>query len=592
MSLASQVDALAARVASEVKAVRSEIAGRSGPPTVYQEAVLADSPVAYFAVDGSSTNDLSGNGHSLSYPAGASTSTMPNGEPVAVFDGTTQYAQIADAADLSVPNTGTLTVEVWVRPDTLEMPGAESSGDGLMCHFLGKGETANLSQEYAFRFYNESASRPNRFSVYHFPADGGLGAGSYFQGGVNSTDGGTPPVLAAGDWVHVAAIYDTTTLVSGYGTIKLYRNGVLMDHDNMADYSTVPVDGVSPLRLATRDFLSFFQGAIGQVAVYDYAVPQPRLAAHFDAMMEPPTSAAVIAGKPTVRLGVFPESSNATSEAEFVAASGEPATVILVAYNYLTQPNATALSALNARGVTPLITWMPNGATEGIVNPNYQLADILAGTYDAYMTTFLNTIKGLGFPVIIKWAPEFNGDWAAWSEGQNGNTTGQFAQAWRHVWNLAASLGVTNVEWQWAPTSTFYSATPLAGLWPGAEYVDSIAVHGYNYGTGGPDGIRSASAIFDATFDEIAAFGRGKPLWLGEVGAKDTAGDKAAWIAGLLRLGHRPRHRRVRVVQLLERRRGLRLARQLLTRRHRRMDRWHGEAAEDHQSHRQGRRTG
>ena len=229
-----------ARIAAHYAAMTTAPA----PTPSYQEAVLADSPVAYFAVDGSSTNDLSGNGHSLSYPAGASTSTMPNGEPVAVFDGTTQYAQIEDAADLSVPNTGTLTVEVWVRPDTLDMPGAQSSGDGPMCHFVGKGDTSNLSQEYAFRFYNKTgSSRPNRFSAYHFPADGGLGAGSYFQGGANSTDGGTPPVLAAGDWVHVTAVYDTTTLVNGYGTVKIYRNGVLMDHDNMSDYSTTPVDG-------------------------------------------------------------------------------------------------------------------------------------------------------------------------------------------------------------------------------------------------------------------------------------------------------------------------------------------------------------
>ena len=260
--------------------------------SAYQEAVLADSPVAYFAVDGTTTTDLSGNGHTLTYPAGASTSTMPNGESVAVFNGTTQYAQIADAPDLSVPNTGTLTVEAWVRPDTLDMPGAQSSGDGPMCHFIGKGDTANSSQEYAFRFYNKTgSSRPNRFSAYHFPADGGLGAGSYFQGGINSTDGGTPPVLAAGDWVHVTAVYDTTTLVNGYGTVKIYRNGVLMDHDNMSDYSTTPVDGVSPLRVATRDLLSFFKGAIGHVAVYDHAVPQPRLAAHYTAMMEGPSPA-------------------------------------------------------------------------------------------------------------------------------------------------------------------------------------------------------------------------------------------------------------------------------------------------------------
>jgi len=235
--------------------------------------------------------------------------------------------------------------------------------------------------------------------------------------------------------------------------------------------------------------------------------------------------------RPTVRLGIFPESSNPTSEAEFVAASGEPVTVLMLPYNFTQQPDTTALNALNARGVTPVITWMYNGATEGTTNPSYRLSAILAGTYDAYMTTFLNTLKGLSYPVTLKWAPEMNGDWAAWSEGQNGNTTGQYAQAWRYIWNLAKTLGVTNVDWQWAPTSKYLTSTPMLGLYPGNAYVDSIAVHGYNYGASGPDGVRSASAIFDTTFDEIATFGRGKPLWVGETGAKDTAGDKAAWIA-------------------------------------------------------------
>ena len=250
----------------------------------YKAAVLQDSPVAFFALDGSAA-DLSGNGHTLTYPNGVGTSTAPNGELVALFNGSTQYAEIADAVDLSVPATGTLTVEAWIRPDTLEFPGAESSGDGPMVHFLGKGDTSNSSQEYAFRIYNQSASRPNRISCYVFNPAGGLGAGSYWQGGLAAQGGATPPILTAGAWVHVAAVFDTTTLVNGYGTTKIYRNGVLMDQDNMSDYAITPVGGASPLRVATQDLNSFFKGAIGMVAVYGHAVPTSRLAAHYSAML-------------------------------------------------------------------------------------------------------------------------------------------------------------------------------------------------------------------------------------------------------------------------------------------------------------------
>ncbi len=201
---------------------------------------------------------------------------------MAVFNGSTQYAEIADAADLSVTRTRSLTIEAWVRPDTLEFPGAESSSDGPLVHYLGKG--VNGSQEYTLRVYSHSSSRPNRLSAYHFNPTGGLGSGSYFQGGLTSTDGGKPPLLKAGDWVHVAAVFDTATLVSGYGTVRLYRNGVLMDHDSMRDYAIVPRDGSAPLRVGTRDLRSFFTGAIGRVAVYDHVVSQSRLAAHFTAM--------------------------------------------------------------------------------------------------------------------------------------------------------------------------------------------------------------------------------------------------------------------------------------------------------------------
>lgn len=274
--------AVAVAVGPHTTMTRRGTAARSS--SAYDDQVRADAPAAYFTLDGRATTDLTGHGHRLTYHGAPTTSFTPDGQRVAVFNGSTQYAEIADAADLSVSHTGSLTVEAWVRPDTLEFRGAETSGDGPLVHYLGKGVTRDASQEYSLRIYSRSASRPNRFSAYHFNPRGGLGSGSYFQGGLTSTDGGTPPLLKAGDWVHVAAVYDTAKLVSGYGTVRLYRNGVLMDHDSMRDYAIVPRDGSAPLRVGTRDLLSFFTGAIGRVAVYGHVVPQPRLAAHYSTM--------------------------------------------------------------------------------------------------------------------------------------------------------------------------------------------------------------------------------------------------------------------------------------------------------------------
>ena len=263
-------------------------------PSAYDNAVLADNPKTYFITDGSNTTDLTGRGHTLAYAGGVTTGVMPNGDTAAVFDGATGYAAIADADDLSVPGVGgILTWEAWVRPDALEFPGAESTGDGPAVYPLIKGENYQTSgdQEYAFRMYSLSASRPNRFSAYVFNPPGGLGAGSYFQGGLRSTDGGTPPLLAAGDWVHVVAKIDTVNLeADGWGTVRLYRNGVLMDHDSLGDpYFIVPENKGAPLHIGARPGHSWFQGAVAKVAVYG-DLSDARIAAHYAAMVPPTVS--------------------------------------------------------------------------------------------------------------------------------------------------------------------------------------------------------------------------------------------------------------------------------------------------------------
>jgi hypothetical protein len=250
-------------------------------------AVLADTPVAYFPLDGANGSDVTGSGMTAVAVGSPATVTMPNGDRAAQFNGASSYYEIDDDPALSVATTGQLTLEMWVRPDVLDAQITENTAVDPYVYFAGKGVTGQ--HEYAARFYNahkddgSASAVGNRFAAYAFNLAGGTAPGVQWTGGVASTDDGTPPVLTAGQWVHVAVVIDTVTVdANGDGVISLYRNGVLMDHRAMTGIT--PGDGTAPLRIGTRDLNSYFQGAIGKVAVYSKAVSAARLLAHYHAV--------------------------------------------------------------------------------------------------------------------------------------------------------------------------------------------------------------------------------------------------------------------------------------------------------------------
>src|SRR5690349_3956520 len=91
----------------------------------YDDLILADRPVAYWAMGGATENepDLTGNGHAGTYPDGTMTqATLPNGDDAADFNGVDQYLTVPSSAVFSIPTTGSLTWEGWIRPDVLQFP--------------------------------------------------------------------------------------------------------------------------------------------------------------------------------------------------------------------------------------------------------------------------------------------------------------------------------------------------------------------------------------------------------------------------------------------------------------------------------------
>ncbi len=242
----------------------------------YDIQVLADRPLLYLplaAAQGSTYEPDKGEGvHISRYHGSPGKTTMPNGDRATVFNGATQYVEVDNRLDLSVRKGRAITLEAWIRPDTLQFVNDE--GDGYV-HWAGKGETGE--HEYALRMYslNNSANRPNRISGYAFNLAGGLGSGSYFQ-----------DVLQAGRWLHVAVVINAHIRQGDTmkQTVSIYRNGVLRDTTPLSQFQVTPRPGDAPLRIGTRDLRSFFRGAIGKFALYGYPLSEAKLKAHYQLM--------------------------------------------------------------------------------------------------------------------------------------------------------------------------------------------------------------------------------------------------------------------------------------------------------------------
>ncbi len=170
-------------------------------------------------------------------------------------------------------------------------------------------------------------------------------------------------------------------------------------------------------------------------------------------------------------------------------------------------------------GRRPLISWQPN---------RQSMADIAEGVYDEYVREWARgaaTAPGL---VYVRPFPEMNGNWTNW----HGNTD-TFRIAWRRVVDLFAEEGADNVRWVFSPNVTDEPRTEenrMEHYYPGADYVDVLALDGYNWGDTRPHiGWRPFADVFAEGYERITLLGE-QPVWIAEMASSDEGGDKAAWV--------------------------------------------------------------
>jgi len=237
--------------------------------------------------------DLTGNGHEGSYRGSGSPTVarLPNGDSAADFDGSEQYLSVPSSEVFSIPTTGTLTWEAWLRPDVLQFP--HDDGASGYVDWLGKCESYGPTCEWEARMYDtntkESPNRPNRLSAYVFNPSAGLGSAADWQPSAG--------LLEAGMWYHVVGEYtilaqpaDCQNTAAAPGSIDIWVNGVKWDHAShgqtgcMSQYNVVPKANASALNVATMSKDSFFRGAIAKLAIYDHLLSQAQISGHYARM--------------------------------------------------------------------------------------------------------------------------------------------------------------------------------------------------------------------------------------------------------------------------------------------------------------------
>jgi len=199
------------------------------------------------------------------------------------------------------------------------------------------------------------------------------------------------------------------------------------------------------------------------------------------------------------------------------------------------------------RGAIPLIDWGSWDYSLGTDQPSFRLAALANGSQDAQIIQWAQGAKAWGHPFFLRFDPEMNGWWLPWSEQVNGNHSGDFVAAWRHVHDVFVQQGATNATWVWCPNIAGTRTTPLEQLYPGDDYVDWTCLDGYNWGNDNAGNHwQSFSQVFGGTafggnnphnsYQEVLAIAPSKPIMIGEVASSEQGGSKAAWISDMLQV--------------------------------------------------------
>lgn len=144
------------------------------------------------------------------------------------------------------------------------------------------------------------------------------------------------------------------------------------------------------------------------------------------------------------------------------------------------------------------------------------LKEIVNGKWDSYFKRFAAMARDMEVRVYYRFGYEMNGDWFPWGRKEK-----QFVNAWKHVWKIFQKEGADSVMWVFSPGVVWGPHTfekDILPYYPGDQYVDIVALDGYNFGDN-HDQYHQWESFFKVYANSITGLmSFGKPMWIAEIG--------------------------------------------------------------------------
>lgn len=185
---------------------------------------------------------------------------------------------------------------------------------------------------------------------------------------------------------------------------------------------------------------------------------------------------------------------------------------------------ASEQSALKERKVTPIVTVEPY-----VEDKSASLQDISSGKYDSYIHSEASAAVSFGNEILVRFAHEMNGTWYPWS-----GEPSAYIAAWRHYVDIFRADGATNVKFVWTPNVSSGGKYPFDAYYPEdvshPNYVDYVALDGYNWGGPKETEWESLKEIFASSYSDISSLSGNKPVIIAETASVEKTGMRPDWI--------------------------------------------------------------
>jgi endoglucanase len=225
-------------------------------------------------------------------------------------------------------------------------------------------------------------------------------------------------------------------------------------------------------------------------------------------------SVKTIASVSNLEWGAF-AGQEASDLTEFESLVGKPVDIAAIFINWESDFPYEFAANLASTDKTLLIFWEQDG---------FPLTQIINGNSDAYIEKFATAVSNYRGRVIIAPLHEMNGDWVTWGGTVGSNTPIKVVRTWQHIVKIFGD--VPNAKFAWTVNNVSEPDTPINSIsnyYPGDEYVDYVAVDGFNFGSPW----QSFAEVFDESLAQLRTFH--KPIYiLSTATAEDSR--KSDWI--------------------------------------------------------------